>query len=111
MASKSVCYKPYGDLESLPVSTYLWKDLTIYFMTDFPISVDWKGNNYNSILVIVDRLIKIVHYEPVKVMIDILGIAKEIINVIMHHHGVPESILTDQGLRFTLIFWTSLCYF
>ena len=36
-------------------------------MTDLPLSSDWKSNNYDSILVIVDRLTKMVHYKPVKV--------------------------------------------
>ena len=35
-----------------------------------PISTDWKGDSYNSILVIIDWLTKIVHYEPVKVTIN-----------------------------------------
>ncbi len=26
LASKAVCYKPYGDLQLLPVPTYRWKD-------------------------------------------------------------------------------------
>ena len=40
------------------------------FVTSLPISTDWKGDSYDSILVIVDRLIKMVHYEPVKITID-----------------------------------------
>ena len=47
----------------------------------------------------------------VKVIIDTLGRAELIINVVMHHHGVLESIVMDQGLFFTFKFWSSLCYF
>ncbi len=65
------------------------------FVTGLPISANWKGNSYDSILVIVDRLTKMVHYVPVKVMIDALGLAEVIINVVVRHHGVPESIVTD----------------
>ena len=46
-------------------------------------------------MVIVARLIKIVYYEPIKVMIDVSGLAKVIIDVIIHHHRVPELIVTD----------------
>ena len=63
------------------------------------------------ILVIVDRLIKIVHYEPVKVTIDALGQAEVIINLVIWHHGLPNSIVTDKGSLFTSKFWSSLCYF
>ena len=38
------------------------------FVTSLPISSDEKGDSYDSILVIIDRLTKIVYYEPVKIM-------------------------------------------
>ena len=81
------------------------------FVTGLPLSADWKGDSYNSILVIVDRLTKIVHYEPVKVTIDAPGLAEVIIDVVVRHHGLPDSIVTDRGSLFTSKFWSSLCYF
>ena len=81
------------------------------FVTGLPISTDWKGDNYDSILVIVDRLTKMVHYEPVKITIDAPGLAEVIINVVVQHHGLPDSIVTDQGSFFTSKFWSLLCYF
>ena len=81
------------------------------FVTGLPISTDWKGDNYDSILVIVDRLTKIVHYEPVKVTIDTPGLAEVIINVVVRHHGLPDSIVTNRGSLFTSKFWSLLCYF
>ena len=61
LASKTVRHKPYDDLQSLPVSTHRWKDLSMDFVTGLPILTDWKGDSDNSILVIVDRLTKMVH--------------------------------------------------
>ena len=81
------------------------------FVTGLPISTDWKGDSYDSILVIVDRLTKMVYYEPVKVTIDALGLAKVIIDVVVRHHGLPDSIVTNRGSLFTSKFWSSLCYF
>ncbi len=81
------------------------------FVTSLPISADWKGDSYDLILVIVDRLTKMVHYEPVKVKIYAPGLAEVIINVVEQHYRVPESIVTDQDLLFTSKFWSSLCYF
>ena len=81
------------------------------FVTGLLISANWKSDNYNLILVIVDQLIKMVYYIPVKVTIDALGLAKVIINVIMRHYGVLKSIVIDQGLFFKPKFWSSLCYF
>ena len=111
LASKAVRHKPYGDLQSLPIPTHRWKDLLMDFVTGLPISTDWKGDSYDSILVIVDRLTKMVHYEPVKVTIDAPGLAEVIIDVVVRHHGLPDSIVTDRGLLFTSMFWSSLCYF
>ncbi len=81
------------------------------FVIGLPISADWKGDSYDSILIIIDRLMKIVYYVPVKVTINAPGQVEVIIDVVVRHHGVPESIVTDRGLLFTFKFWSSLCYF
>ena len=81
------------------------------FVTGLPLSADWKGDNYDSILVIVNRLTKMVHYEPVKVTIDAPGLAEVIIDVVVWYHGLPDLIVTDRGSVFTSKFWSSLCYF
>ena len=52
-----------------------------------------------------------VHYKPVKVTINALGLAKVIIDMVVWHHGLPNSIVTDRGLVFTSKFWSSRCYF
>ena len=70
------------------------------FVTGFPPSADWKGDNYDSILVIVNRLTKMVHYEPVKVTIDAPRLAEVIIDVVIRHHGLPDSIVIDRGSLF-----------
>ena len=111
LALKAVRHKPYGDLQALPVPTHRWKDLSMDFVTGLPVSTDWKGESYDSILVIVDRLTKMVHYEPVKVTIDAPGLAEVILDVVVRHHGLPDSIVSDRGSLFTSKFWSSLCYF
>ena len=52
-----------------------------------------------------------VHYEPVKVTINALGLTEVIINVVVRHHGLPDSIVTNRRLLFTSKFWSLLCYF
>ena len=81
------------------------------FVTGLPVSTNWKGETYDSILVIVDRLTKMVHYEAVKVTIDALGLAEVIIDVVVQHHGLSASIVSDRGSVFTSKFWSSLFYF
>ena len=111
LASKAVRHKPYGDLQSLPIPTHRWKDLLMDFVTGLLILTDWKRDSYDSILIIVNWLIKMVHYEPVKVTINALGLAKVIIDVVMRHHNLLNSIVIDRGSLFTSKFWSSLCYF
>ena len=81
------------------------------FVTGLPLSSDWKGDSYDSFLVILNRLTKMVHHEPVKVTIYAPGLAEVIIDVVVRHHGLPDSIVTDRSSLFTSKFWSSLCYF
>ena len=81
------------------------------FITGLSFFADWKGDNYDSILVIVDRLTKMLHYEPVKVTIDITGLAEVIIDVVVRYHGLPDSITSNRGAIFTFKFGSLLCYF
>ena len=80
------------------------------FVTGLPLFADWKGDSYDLILVIVDRLTKMVHYKPVKVNIDALGLAEVIIDMVVWFHGLPDSIVTNKGSLFTSKFWSLLCY-
>ncbi len=81
------------------------------FVTSFIISANWKSDSYDLILVIINWLTKMVYYKPVKVTIDILGLVEVIINMVMCHHGVLESIITNQDLLFISKCWSLLCYF
>ena len=81
------------------------------FVTGLPISTNWKGDSYDSILVIVDWLMKMVNYEPVKITIDAPGLAEVIIDVVICHHDLLDSIVTHRGSLFTSKFWLLLCYF
>ena len=81
------------------------------FVTRLPIFTNWKDNNYNSILVVIDRLTKMVHYELVQTTINVSGVAEVIIDVIIWYHGLYDSIVSDWGSVLTSKFWFSLCYF
>lgn len=76
-----------------------------------PISINCKSNIYDSILVIVDLLIKMVNYEPVKIIINILDLAKVILDVVIQHHDSPDLIMSDWESVFISKFWSMLYYF
>ena len=85
--------------------TYWWILWTAYQSTD------WKRDSYNSIRVIVDRLTKMVYYKLVKIIINTPGFAEVIIDVVIWHNSLLDSIVTNKCSLFTSKFWLSLCYF
>ncbi len=44
-------------------------------------------------------------------MIDILGLIKIIINIVIYYHNIPKSIVMDEDMLFTSKFWSLLYYF
>lgn len=108
VAFKAVRYKPHNNLQLLSVTMHCWKDLFIDFIKELPIFTNYKGESFDSILVIVNRLTKIVYYQPFKVIINTLSLAKVVIEEVVRHYGLPDSIVNDCKSVFTSKFWTSL---
>ena len=92
------------------ISTHYRKNLFMDFMTGIPVSTNWKSDSYNSILVIVNWLTKIVYYEPVNINIKALWLAKVTLDVVVWHSGLADSIVTNRSLLFNSKFWSLLCY-
>ena len=81
------------------------------FVTGLLISIDVKRDSYNSILVIVNQLTKIVYYKSVKITLNAPGLAKAIIDVVVRHHRLRNSIITNWIFLFTSKFRSLLYYF
>ena len=111
LASKAVKHKLHRNLQQLPVPNHYWKDLSMDFVIGLPQFSNLRGNGYNLILVIVDRLTKMIHYEPVQITITAPALAEDILNVVVQHHGLLDFIVSNYGSVFTSKFWSSLCYF
>ena len=45
--------------------------------------MNWKGETYDLIFMIIDWLIKIIYYEPVKIIINTSRLTEIIINVVV----------------------------
>lgn len=65
------------------------------FITELSIFTNCKGETYDLILVIINQLIKIVYYKSIKVTIDISWLAEIIIEMVIQHHNLLDSIVTD----------------
>jgi hypothetical protein len=59
---KAVHMKTTGPLQYLPIPTWKWEDISM----DFIVGLPQTAKGFNSIWVIVDRLIKIAYFLPVK---------------------------------------------
>ena len=57
---KSKHHKPYGELQPLQVPERPWKCISMDFVTGLLESIEFSGKVYDSVLVIVDRFLKIV---------------------------------------------------
>jgi len=65
------------------------------FITKLPLA-----QGYDSILVVVDRLTKIVHFIPTTEKTSAEGLARLFRDNMWKLHGLPESIRSDKGPQF-----------
>jgi hypothetical protein len=101
---KAIHLKAAGPLQSLPIPTWKWEDISMDFIVGLPRTA--KG--YDSIWVIVDRLTKIAHFLPVKTVHPVVVYAQLYIARILSLHGVPKTIVSDRGPQFISKFWEEL---
>lgn len=70
-----------------------------------------KNNTYDTILVIINWLIKKIFYQPVKVTFDALQFAKVILNIIIRQHDLSHQIFINKASLFTSKFLFLFYYF
>ncbi|MBW0491992.1 hypothetical protein O181_031707 [Austropuccinia psidii MF-1] len=73
------------------------------FIAQFPLS-----NNFNSILVVVDRFSKMAIFIPAYGAITALDLAQIYISQVFSKHGLPVGIVSDRVSLFVSSFWTQL---
>jgi len=66
------------------------------FITKLPLA-----QGYDSILVVVNRLTKMVHFIPTTEKTSAEGLARLFKDNVWKLHGLPKSIILDQGPQFT----------
>src|SRR4051812_418310 len=65
-------------------------------------------SGHDAIVVFVDRLSKMVHFQPTTTTATAPDIAKLFFETIFRLHGMPNIIVSDRDPRFTSLFWKAL---
>jgi hypothetical protein len=95
---------PTGLLQPLPILEWKWKVVTIDFITKMPRT----NKQHDSIMVVVDKLTKVVHFIPVKLTHKESNIANVYMREISRLYGIPKTIVSDRDKKFTSNFWKGL---
>ena len=74
---------------------------------DFVTLLPRTPQRHDSVWVIVDGLTKLAHFLAVRMTFTLERFYRLYIREIVRLHGVPVSIVSDRGPRFTAYFWKS----
>ena len=102
--SKTEQVKDPGLLQPLSVPNLKFESISM----DFIVGLPKTQRNFDSIMVVVDRLTKIAHFIPTFTTVTAYGVAELFMREIFKHHGIPREIISDRGRKFVSEFWTTL---
>ncbi|GJS44970.1 putative reverse transcriptase domain-containing protein [Tanacetum coccineum] len=95
--------RPSGLLVQPAIPELKWDNITMDFITKLPRS----SQGFDTIWVIVDRLIKSAHFLPIRENDPLNKLARLYLNKIVARHEIPALIICDRDGRFTSNFWRS----
>ncbi|GKB65613.1 ty3-gypsy retrotransposon protein [Tanacetum coccineum] len=95
-----------GYLQPLPTPMAIWEDVSMDFITGLPPS---KGNTV--ILVVVDMLSKYAHFGVLPTSFNAHKVAEVFLEIMVKHHGIPKTIVSDRDPIFVSAFWKQLFQF
>ena len=93
-----------GRLMSTQIPEEKWKEISIDFVTDLPLTQGRK----DTILTIVDKATRMVHLVPCRKNITAVATAQLLWQHVVRLHGVPRAIYSDRGPQFTASSWQEL---
>ncbi|KNZ57881.1 uncharacterized protein VP01_204g6 [Puccinia sorghi] len=101
--NKSSNHRKFGLLQPLPIPPLPWHSLSMDFISQLPLS-----NDYDAILVVVDRFSKMSLFIRTKTTCTSSDLAELFVEHVFSKHGLPDNIVSDRGSLFVSSFWTSL---
>jgi hypothetical protein len=95
---------PTGLLQPLPIPEWKWEVVTMDFIIGFPRT----GKQHDSIMVVVDKLMKAAHFIPLKTTHKEADVADIFMKEVARLHRIPKTIVSDRDPKFTSNFWKGL---
>ena len=99
--------KHHGAMKPLPIPDKLWSHISIDFIVDLPVSKNLWGKDCINIMVIINKLSKMVKYIPID-GITAKDAAKAFYTHIWKNHGLFNFIIFDWGRTFVSYFCDQL---
>jgi len=93
--NKNYTEQPVGKLMPNSIPEKPWMHISADFITKLPLA-----QGYDVILVVVDKLTKMVHFIPTTEKTLAEGLARLFRDNVWKLHGLPESIISDRGPQF-----------
>jgi hypothetical protein len=103
--NKAQTVKPAGKLAPLPIPSKKWESIGIDFVTQLPCT----DSGFDAVMVVVDRLSKLVHFIPTTTTATAADTARLFVDNVVKAHGLPAAIVSDRDSKFTSKFWQAVC--
>ena len=68
---------------------------------DFIIDLPKSKKKIDSIFVVINKLLKVAHFIPMKLTYKAMNIADIFLKEIFRLHGIPKVIISDRDVKFT----------
>ena len=88
-----------GLLQPISIPEWKWEVISMDFITGLSRIV----RQHDSIMVMVDRLTKVVYFILVKSTFSSSNVAQIFIKYVVRLHGVPKTIVSERDEKFTLL--------
>ncbi len=107
---KILCHKIWRFLNSLLTSWKVWESIIMNFIIDLFNSTSVLDIFYDSIMIVVNRLFKMMHYISTWKTMIVFNLINLFLDRVVQYHETFDDIVFDRNFIFTSYFWMLLCY-
>jgi hypothetical protein len=94
---------PVGLLH-FPIPEWKWETISMDFITGLP----KKIKKHDVIMVVVEKLSKVAHFNPIKSTFKSIDVSNVFMRKKFRLHGLPKTIISNRDAKFTSSFWKIL---